>query len=213
MAQKAPRLSKREREILELVMQGMSMDRLAKTLQESPKVVERYLHQGLYKLESWSQEAAPGPTYNSGQDRELGFLRPRQAEREVARIIRAVGSNWACVVMLAIPDAPRSRDSGAVADGVGRHIFRSLRGQDVVTKWSSTEWVIFLPRIERADIEKVVRRLEHGHNSPWAVYVMAGQPTGNESFHEVAQNCHQQLLSQYITRDLAAYVKPLADMP
>lgn len=206
-----PRLTKRERETLELVLQGMPMDRVSKTLNQSPKVVERFIHQGLYKLENWSQEVAPGPSHHSAEDREMGFLRPREAERTIARIVRAVGSKWFGLVLLAIPDKMHSRDAEMVSDAIGRHIHLSLRGADVVTKWSATEWVMFLPRITSAHIDKVVQRLQHGHHSPSTVYIAARQPQGGESFTEVATQCHHQLLAQYVDEDLAAYVKSLAD--
>ncbi|NMP24119.1 LuxR C-terminal-related transcriptional regulator [Sulfobacillus harzensis] len=205
-----PRLTKRERETLELVIQGMPLDRLSQTMHQSPKMVERYLHQGLQKLEHWSQQAAPGPTHNSAQDRDLGFLRPREAERAIARIVRAVGPNWACIVMLAISDGFKMRDVGTVADAMGRHIHSRLREGDVVTKWSPTEWVMFLPRITGTHIETVTQRLQHGHNAPWPVYVAALQPVGQESFAHVALQCHQHLLARYVSQDVAAYVNALA---
>jgi hypothetical protein len=180
-------------------------------LQQSPKVVERYVHQGLRKLENWSLEAAPGPSHNSAQDRDMGFLRPREAERTISRIMRSIGPNWACVVLLAIPDNARSQDTLAVADSISRHIHRSLRGADVVTKWSATEWVMFLPRITSDHIDKVIQRLQHGHNSPSAVYIAARQPQGGESFGEVATQCHQQLLAQYVNEDLASYGTSIVD--
>lgn len=206
-----PHLTKRERETLQLILQGMPMDRVSKTLHQSPKVVERYVHQGLYKLENWSQEAAPGPSYHSAGDREMGFLRPREAERTIARIVRVVGSNWFCLVLLAIPDKMHSRNSDMVSDAIGHHIHLRLRGADIVTKWSATEWVMFLPRITSVHIDNVVQRLQHGHLSPSTVYIAARQPQNGESFNEVATQCHHQLLAQYVDEDLAAYVKSLID--
>ncbi len=202
-----PRLSKRERDTLDLIIQGMPIDRVSKTLRRSPKLIERYVHQGLRKLENWSAEAALGPSHNSAQDRELGFLRPQEAERAISRIISAVGPTWACLVLLAIPDKSRSQDRLVVADAIGRHIKRGLRGTDVVTKWGSTEWVIFLPRIAPAPIKKVIQRLRDGHNTPWAVYIAARQPQAGESFGVVATQCHQQLLAQYVAEDLVSYVQ------
>lgn len=206
-----PRLTKRERETLALVIQGMSMNRVSTALNQSPKVVERYIHQGLRKLESWSLEVAPGPSHNSSQDRDLGFLRPREAAGTITRIVQAVGSSWACLVLLAIPDKPESQNAPAVADAISRHIHRNVRGADVITKWSPTEWVMFLPRITGAHLDKVVQRLQHGHNSPSVVYTAARQPQSGESFDDVAQQCHRQLLAQYVTEDLTAYVNSFED--
>lgn len=206
------RLTKRERETLELVLQGMPMERLARTLERPPKVVERHLHQGLDKLELWTQDAVPGPTYNSLQDRERGFLAPREADRVISRIQRVVGTHWAVVVVLAIAENPKRTETGPMAELISHHIHRNLRRADVVTKWSATEWVAFLPRVDADQVKAVVRRLERGHKAPWGVYIAARQPEASESFNEVAVRCHHELLDRYVSRDLAAYVNTLASM-
>lgn len=213
MSHSIPHLTKKERQALELAIHGVPIDRMAVQLNQSAKVVERYIHRGLHKLEAWSREVAPGPSYHSPYEGDLGFLRPREAEREITRLIKGLGNEWGCIVVLAIPNGPKSPDIEATIDYLSKHIRKSLRSTDIVTKWSMTEWIIFLPRITSDGIETVARRLPHSDIAPWPVFVSAQKASGDDGFTELAMQCHRQLISQYVSHDLALYVLPLAGIP
>lgn len=209
----SPHLTPKERQTLELAIQGMPVDRMAAAMNQSPKVVERYIHQGLGKLEAWGHEVAPGPSHNSPYERELGFLRPREAERRIARMVSDLGDRWACVVLLGIPDHTKVPDSGEEIEAVSRHIHRSTRRSDVVMKWSATEWVIFLPWVTPEQADLIVRRLKHGQATPWPIFTGSQYGDSAASFPEVANRCHHELISQYVHKDLAVWANLLSKTP
>lgn len=209
----SPHLTSKERQTLELAIQGMPVDQMAAAMNQSPKVVERYIHQALGKLEAWSRNAAPGPSHNSAYERELGFLRPREAERRIARIVRDVGEKWACVVLLGIPDNSKVSNSEEGIEAVSRHIHRSTRRSDIVMKWSATEWVIFLPWVTPEQADLVVHRLKHAQTSPWPIFIGSQYGGRDMAFPEVANRCHQELIAQYVHQDLAVWANPLSRAP
>lgn len=206
-----PRLTPKERQTLELAIQGMSLDHMSMTLKQSPKVVERYIHQGLRKLESWSRDAAPGPNHNSIQERDLGFLRPRDAERRIARTIHDVGNMWACVVVLALPDNPKAPEVAEYTAMISRHIHQSTRRSDIVTKWTALEWIIFLAGVTPEQAQLVEQRLKRGHPAPMPLFIGSQYGDSDTPFNEVATQCHHELLAQYVHQDLTTWANPVAN--
>ncbi|PSR20089.1 MAG: hypothetical protein C7B45_16600 [Sulfobacillus acidophilus] len=201
-----PHLTPKERHTLELAIQGMSVEKIASNLQQSPKVVERYIHRGLQKLESWSYDAAPGPSFRSSQERQWGILPPRAAERRIARILREEPHDWGCVVVLGISE-PRHRVNTQAVENVTRHIHRSTRVTDIVTKWSMAEWVIFLAHVSEMQSEMIVHRLEQSDALGFPVFVAVQHAPASASFHEVAMKCHQDLLRRYVNYDMASMMQ------
>lgn len=212
MSQSGARLTKKERQVLELAIQGVSVDRMAVRLKQSPKVVERFIHHGLYKLEVWSQDVAPGPSHDSPYERDLGFLRPREAERRIA-LVQAPNDAWGCVVALAIPPEPKSPDSESTVDALSVHIHRNLRRSDIVTKWSTTEWVIFVAPVTADAVEMVVRRLRQANSAPWPVFVAGQLATEGDRFGDLGMRLHREIISQYVSQDLGSYGTSVADSP
>lgn len=206
-------LSPTERKTLELVLQGIPVDHIAVTLNKSPKVVERYILQGLQKVERWSHRAVPGPRFHTLQEEALGILTPRQADRIINRSIHDLGDQWACIVVAAIPDDPKSTHLESSIEAISHHIYRSVRRYDVVTKWSTTEWVIFLPRMTSDSLQTVMRRLRHGHHQSWPILVGAKSGVRNQSFFDLAMACHHELMAQYVHGDLASLHSSLTSNP
>lgn len=204
-----PRLTAKERRILEMAIQGASLDSISATLNQSPKVIGRCMHEGIKKLESWTAEAAPGPQFHSRAEQSLGFFPPRDAERRIDRVIRNGGSPWACIVVLCMPPDRKETTSESMIEGLSRHIANVVRRSDIVTKWSKTEWVIFLPSITREQSEAVVKRLHQNVPSLWPLAIRANHhDLNNVSFVEVATACHRQVMAEWVNRDLGAWTVP-----
>ena len=202
------RLTIKERQLLTMAIQGMSVEQMSVRLDQSPKIVIRHIHRGIRKLETWSLNAIPGQTHHTPLEQELGILNPWQAERRITRMIRDVGIMWACIIVLAIPDQAPDSNFVTSIEAVSFHIHNCVRRTDTITKWSATEWIIFLPSISSNHIDRVTQRLKKLHLPSWSLSVLACISTGDESFNQVAVRGHNELMQQYINRDLGSWGIP-----
>ena len=202
------RLTAKERQIVEMAIHGMSVEQMSITLGQSPKVVIRHMHQCIRKLEMWSFNTVPASSAHSLSEQELGILKPWEAERRITRLIREIGNAWACVVVLAMPDEAPGPNGATVIEAISCHVQASVRQSDIITKWIATEWILFLPYISPDHMDMVVRRLERKHIPSWSLFVLACSSTGAESFRQLAARGHDELMRQYIHRNLGSWGIP-----
>jgi hypothetical protein len=201
-----PRLTENERKTLEMAIHGTPMNRMAEVLNQSPKMVQRYLDHGLGKLEMWSLEVAPVTNHRAPAESEV---RPHEASRIVARIIRATGNAWTCFALAAMPVDPQSPDVNRLTTEISRLIHHNTRQSDVVVKWSRISWVVFLPRTTLEQAEAVTMRLKLWSNpASHPLLISAEQPKNQESFADAATRCHQELINHYVSQDLWSSYSP-----
>ena len=185
----------------------MSLDQMSIKSGQSPKTVARHIHRSIRKLESWSINTIPVQSYHSPSEQGLGILNPWQAEHRITRIIREIGNLWACIVVLAMPNGNSGKTSTSL-ETISCHILNCVRHSDIVTKWSTAEWIIFLPHISREHTDMVAERLNRNHFASWTLSVLACLATPGESFSQLAVRGHNELLQQYINRDLGSWEIP-----
>lgn len=189
-----------------MLIRGAPMDRMVETLHQSPRMLQRYLDHGLGKLEMWSLQTAPVTNHRAPAESDV---RPREAERIVARIIRSTGNAWTCFAVAAMPVDPKSADVSNTTTEISRVNRQNVRQSDVVVKWSRISWVVFLPRTTREQAEAVTRRLKLWDNNlcgPWLVHVQ--QPRFQEYFIDTATRCHQDLIGHYVSQDFWSSFSP-----
>lgn len=197
-----PRLTDNEKKTLEMAIRGTPMDRMATMLHLSPRMMQRYLDRGLGKLELWSLQAAPVTNHRAPAEADV---RPREADRIIARIIRATGNAWTCFAVAMLPADPKSPDLDRMTAQVSHLIHQNIRQTDVVVKWSRISWVVFLPRTTLEQGQAVTKRLKRWDTTGDRTLLLSvQQPQGQESFSDTAILCHQALINRYISQDFLA---------
>ncbi|MCY0879356.1 MAG: hypothetical protein OWU84_10490 [Firmicutes bacterium] len=200
-----PRLTEHERRALTLLIEGHSLKDLQTRLPYPPRTLERTIHRGLTKLEVWVQQAWPGETYESPQEQAIGITKSREAERLINRRIVQSGYRWGCVVILALPNKDDEPELERGTEELSRQILQRLRQSDVVTKWHTSEWVIFLAGVDEAQLSGVLNRLSTLNARSWPIFCEAqAVKSPDATFLEIATQCHQELMSRYATHGMSA---------
>lgn len=198
-------LTRMERQILELALQGLPIDTIAMTIRKSAKFAEQRMHRGIGKLNQWSLLAEFGSSPRP-RGRGWGFLTPRQADRQIARAMLTAGKNWGCVVVLAMPTQASGNRTGA-ADAIRHHIYDNVRQSDIVTQWGISEWMVFLPGVPPTVLPRVVSRLQRWSDCHWSLFVRGELGYAGATWATVAQQCHEGAMTDYANRTLATQIR------
>jgi len=210
----APRLTEHERRALTLLIEGHSLKDVEATLSSPPRALERTVHRGLTKLEVWAQQTWPGDPHESALETGLGILTSREAERLINRRIVRSRHGWGCVALLALPDKENEEDIQHGAEEISRQLMTKLRHSDVVTKWHSSEWIVFVAGVNEAQLNVVLNRLTTIEAHPWPILLEAQAVTHpSTTFAEAATKCHQALMSRYAANGLSTLCARLARIP
>lgn len=199
-------LSPKERQTLMMVIQGMGLDAVAESLHQSRKVVQKYIRQSLRKLDHWSIKDFAPPNFNSAADTALGFLTPREGERAIFQSMQRTKGPWGCVVII-VPTAVKGpgHDILFLGDVVSNAIQRCFRRSDIVIKWASQEWVIFLSAVSASQTALIVNRMKELTQNDPPMSIGWGTGSDSDSFEEVFEGCHRKVVSQYVRHDLEMY--------
>lgn len=200
-----PRLTPKEREVLGMAIQDMSVDEMAQALGQPPKLIGRHIQQGIGKLEMWASNVLPSSRHNSTIEDSWGFLNPREAESDIRRLTRQAGHQWACIVVLMMPPDPKIHDMADAILAMSCHVRRCVRQSDIVTKWGDMEWIIFLPSINPDQAEIVVHRLKQGIPRDRSVGIAAWPGSESESFNHVAMRGHRELIRHYVNHNFSSW--------
>lgn len=199
-------LTLKERQALIMVLEGMDMSTIADRFQQSPKQIQRYMSNGVNKLDDWIQKDMANPSIRTVKEDLLGFLNQRDGHKAIVRQLRLRPQNWACIIVLALMPKRSVEESPKWVDNIVETIHGNVRRTDIVVKWAPLEWVIYLPGVSSSQTEIIVNRMRQPLPNQHRVHIGWAVGSEQDSFDSTFETCHRKVVAEYVKRDLESYM-------